>query len=84
MLLAPDDVADPHLRIVGGGGEIYRQALPYLDAMYLTTIHCKVEEGDARFPDFDETEWQTDGPPQEFPAEPGDTCGYTIRKYVRS
>ncbi len=37
---------------IGGGGEIYKQALPYTDRIYLTVIH-KEFEGDAKFPEFD-------------------------------
>ncbi len=42
---------------VAGGAEIYRQALPLADTMYLTHIHAEVE-GDAFFPEFSESEWQ--------------------------
>lgn len=42
---------------VAGGAEIYRQALPLADTMYLTHVHAQVE-GDAFFPEFSETEWQ--------------------------
>ncbi len=34
-----------------GGGEIYKQALPFTDRIYLTVIH-KDFDGDAHFPDF--------------------------------
>ena len=37
-----------------GGGEIYKQSLPYLDRIYLTVIE-KNFEGDTRFPEFDES-----------------------------
>lgn len=37
---------------IGGGEEIYRQALPYTDRIYLTVIN-KEFDGDARFPEFD-------------------------------
>jgi len=42
---------------VAGGAEIYRQALPLADTMYLTHVHAQVE-GDAFFPEFSEVEWQ--------------------------
>lgn len=35
-----------------GGGEIYKQSLPFLDRIYLTLIE-KDYPGDAKFPDFD-------------------------------
>ncbi|MFA5134466.1 MAG: dihydrofolate reductase [Patescibacteria group bacterium] len=34
-----------------GGGEVYRQALPICDKLYLTVVHESIE-GDAFFPDF--------------------------------
>jgi dihydrofolate reductase len=40
-----------------GGGEIYRQSMPYLDKIYLTLIEVEVE-GDVFFPELDESQWQ--------------------------
>ncbi|MEQ8909054.1 MAG: dihydrofolate reductase [Vicingaceae bacterium] len=40
-----------------GGGEIYKQALPYADRIYLTRIHTEIE-GDTYFPEFDQEEWK--------------------------
>ncbi len=40
-----------------GGGEIYRQALPLADTVYLTRVHAELE-GDTFFPVLDENEWQ--------------------------
>lgn len=40
-----------------GGEEIYRQALPKADKMYLTHIHND-SDGDTFFPDFDMDEWE--------------------------
>jgi dihydrofolate reductase len=42
---------------IAGGGEIYRQALPVAQRMYLTLIHAEVD-GDTLFPEFDEDEWE--------------------------
>ncbi len=39
-----------------GGESIYRQALPLVDEMYLTRVHQDVE-GDVRFPDWNQDEW---------------------------
>jgi dihydrofolate reductase len=39
-----------------GGAEIYRQALPKTDKLYLTTIHHNFD-ADTFFPDFDRSEW---------------------------
>lgn len=40
-----------------GGAEIYTQALPLVDRMYLTEVHAEVE-GDAYFPEFDRSSWK--------------------------
>ena len=37
---------------IGGGGEIYQQALPYADRLYLTWVDDAVE-GDTSFPSFE-------------------------------
>ena len=42
--------------MVLGGGEIYRQALPYCQRIYLTRIH-ETFEGDTFFPQPDPDEW---------------------------
>lgn len=39
---------------IAGGAELYRQALAVVDTMYITEIDTYVE-GDAMFPDFDES-----------------------------
>jgi len=42
---------------IGGGGVVYTEALPHSDFIYLTRIHGTFE-GDAFFPEFDQTEWK--------------------------
>ena len=42
---------------VVGGAELYAQALPLADTLYLTEIQKDVK-GDAHFPELDRTEWQ--------------------------
>lgn len=39
-----------------GGGEIYRQALPFTDRVYLTRIHAEYE-GDTYFPELLPNKW---------------------------
>lgn len=43
--------------IVMGGAEIYAQALPRADRLYLTQVHADVH-GDAFFPEIDLEQWQ--------------------------
>ncbi len=47
----PDDTA-----FICGGEQVYRDALPIADHLYLTLVHAEVQ-GDARFPDFDVADW---------------------------
>lgn len=49
-------VNDTHAFIVGGA-EIYAQALPFVQTLYITEIQQEVA-GDAYFPDLDPSEWQ--------------------------
>ncbi|CAG0938869.1 dihydrofolate reductase [Gallionellaceae bacterium] len=47
---------DEEIFIVGGG-ELYAQALPLADTLYITEIRQDVA-GDAHFPEFDKNTWQ--------------------------
>ncbi|MBO9129348.1 dihydrofolate reductase [Bacillus sp. 165] len=40
-----------------GGAQLYKQALPLADRLYVTHIH-EVFEGDTYFPQFEKEEWQ--------------------------
>ena len=57
-------VADAPEIIIGGGGEIYAQALPLASRLYLTEVDL-APEADVRFPVFDRSEWR------EVRREPG-------------
>lgn len=48
--------AIPEVFVIGGA-EIYRQALPIADRLYLTEVKAAFE-GDARFPAYDKTGWR--------------------------
>jgi dihydrofolate reductase len=41
---------------VAGGGEIFSQALPFADRIYLTEVHTRVD-CDVYFPDFPREQW---------------------------
>ena len=60
--------------MVIGGAEIYRQALPVANNLYLTEVNIDIN-GDAYFPSYDKNEWklvweeqhpQTEANPQAF------------------
>lgn len=50
-------VAPPGEVFIAGGGEIYRQALPLADRMYITVVDHEFE-GDTFFPEFAAEQWQ--------------------------
>lgn len=41
-----------------GGGQIYAEALPFTDKIYLTLVHQNIVNGDAFFPELDESAWR--------------------------
>lgn len=43
---------------IAGGEKVYRAFLPLVSRMYLTFIHHD-RQGDAHFPEFDASEWET-------------------------
>jgi len=48
--------SEPEVMVIGGGG-IYRAFLERADCLYLTEVDVDVD-GDARFPEFDRSEWR--------------------------
>jgi len=57
-----------------GGGEVYRQALPLADNLFITEIHRRVS-GDTTFPDYARGQWQ------EIKREDGPECSFV--EYAR-
>ncbi|WP_347156452.1 dihydrofolate reductase [Pontibacter chitinilyticus] len=51
-----------------GGAEIYKQALPQVDTIYLTRLHHQFE-GDTYFPELHENEWQVVSEEKHAPDE---------------
>ena len=62
--------------IVMGGAQIYEQALPEADRLYLTEVHAQVE-GDAWFPEFKRSEWQEAGR-EDYKAEGPNPYDYSF------
>jgi dihydrofolate reductase len=65
-----------------GGGEIYNQALPITDKIYLTRVHAGFP-GDTFFPELNLSEWNTESITKGKPAN-DDGFGYTFINLVRS
>lgn len=66
---------------VVGGAEIYRQALPRADRLYLTRVHGRVP-GQTRFPEVDWGQWRLESR-EEHPADPRHAWPLSFRLYQR-
>ncbi len=64
-----------------GGGEIYRQALPLADRIYLTRVHG-VFEGDTQFPALAKEEWKLFSR-LDFPADNNHAYAYSFEIWDR-
>lgn len=65
-----------------GGGEVFRQALPIADKLYVTRVHAEVE-GDVLFPDVDWNKWEL-AEQQRFVADQRNDYDSTYCVYFRS
>ncbi|SDB49909.1 dihydrofolate reductase [Pseudobutyrivibrio sp. YE44] len=59
---------------IAGGYGLYKEAIPFVDVMYITEVDLEVENGDVFFPEFNEA---------EFEKEIGENLG-DITKYIRT
>lgn len=41
-----------------GGGNIYKQAMPLLNKLYITQVHTMLDNADTFFPEVDKEKWQ--------------------------
>jgi dihydrofolate reductase len=60
-----------------GGGEIYAEAMPIADKIYLTRVHTVVE-GDAYFPVIDEKVWEMTSH-MDFPVDDNHAFTYSFQ-----
>ncbi|HAG95417.1 MAG: dihydrofolate reductase [Pseudomonadales bacterium] len=68
--------------VVIGGAEIYRQALPLVDRLYLTEVHIE-PEGDTWFPELNPGDWQ-ETEREDVPADADSAIAYSIVTYQRN
>ena len=62
------------LVFIVGGGDVYRQALPLADKLFVTEVHQRVS-GNTKFPDYDRSQWI------EVARENGPECSFV--EYTR-
>ena len=65
-----------------GGGEIYKQALDYADALDLTLVHHSFDEADTFFPAIDFTQWQ-ETYREDFKADEKHNYDYSFVNYKK-
>lgn len=67
--------------IIGGGGNIYDQAMPLAQILYITRVHA-TPEGDTHFPEIDPSIWrEVETEPLE--PYPDDTAKVSVITYER-
>jgi dihydrofolate reductase len=64
-----------------GGGQVYAQAMPMADKIYMTRVHAKLD-GDAWFPVIDEKEWLLSDK-MDFPADDKHAYAYSFQVWTR-
>jgi dihydrofolate reductase len=69
--------------MVIGGAQLYEEALPHADKLYLTKVHSDTVEGDALFPVLDWSQWQQISV-EHFTAEAPNPYDYSFCLYSRS
>lgn len=66
---------------IAGGGDVFAQALPRADRLYLTVVHARVE-GDTLFPEFSRDAWHLVGEEQHL-ADAVHPLPFSFRTYQR-
>jgi len=67
---------------ITGGAQIYEQALPVADKLYITRIHAAFPEADAFFPKIDRSIWKETGR-ETFPVDEKNPYPFTFTEYER-
>ena len=67
---------------ITGGAQIYAQALPVADKLYITRIHAAFPEADVFFPPLDRTVWKETGR-ESFPADEKNPYSFTFLEYEK-
>jgi dihydrofolate reductase len=65
-----------------GGAQIYEQALPIADKLYLTRIHASFPEADVFFPEIDFRVWR-ETLRETFPGDEKNPYAFTFLEYER-
>ena len=53
-----EEYKDLEQAFIIGGGQVYQQAMPLAERMFITRVHTTVDDADAFFPVIDHTHWK--------------------------
>lgn len=67
--------------MIGGGGEIYREAMPFAERLYVTHVAAS-PEGDTRFPFIDPKHWEVERELEVLRSE-RDSADFIVKVYRR-
>lgn len=65
-----------------GGGQIYAQALPFADALYITRVFARPEDADVFFPELNQDEWKLEQA-GEILRDDRENLEFRFEKYLR-
>jgi len=68
--------------MVLGGGEIYREAMPIADKIYITRVHGVFEDADTFFPEIDNKKWVLTSN-QDFPVDEKHAYAYSFQVWEK-
>jgi dihydrofolate reductase len=68
--------------MVLGGGEIYKEAMPMADKIYITRVHTVIEDADTFFPEIDAKKWVLTSS-QDFPADEKHAYAYSFQLWEK-
>ena len=63
---------------IAGGAGVFKEAMPYVDKMYITEVDMNVEDGDTFFPEFNEEDFDVTESEQL-----GDDIKFKRKEYTR-
>jgi dihydrofolate reductase len=78
---ALEKAKDDNEAFIFGGGEIFREALPVVNKIYMTRIHQNFE-GDTRFPELNPEEWKVISR-QDFNSDEKNNYNYSFIDLIR-
>ncbi len=76
------EVAGVEEAFIIGGGEIFKRTLDVVDCMYITRVHCTIEDADVFFPPVDHTHWKRTWI-EAHDADEKHKYSYTFERYDR-